>query len=52
MPGPVTREAILMDIKRVGSQPSAKGPRSGSRARCGSIHFFKHLIRHWFKAPA
>ena len=39
-----------MDIKRVGSQPSAKDLRSGSREQYGSIRFSRRLIRHWFKA--
>src|SRR6266567_1532026 len=30
----------------------AKGRRTGSLARCGSIHFFKRPIRRWFKALA
>ena len=41
-----------MEIKRVGSQPSTKGPPTGSLALCGSIRFFKLQIRHSCKVRA
>jgi hypothetical protein len=41
-----------MDIKRVGTQPSAKGQQSGSLAPCESIRSFRLPIRRWFRGPA
>jgi hypothetical protein len=40
-----------MEIKRIGTQPSVNGP-PGSLVRYGSIHYFRHPIRHLFRAPA
>jgi len=41
-----------MEIKRVSTQPSGRGRQSGSLARCGSIRFFRHPIRHGLRTPA
>ncbi len=35
-----------MEIRRAGSQPSAKGPQTGSLAAFGFIHCFRRPIRH------
>ena len=35
-----------MEIQRVGSQPSVKGPSDWFTGRCGSIRFFRRPIRH------
>ena len=36
-----------MEIKRAGSQPSAKGPAEWLPATCASIRFFRRPIRAW-----
>ena len=41
-----------MEIKRAGSQPSAKGPLTGSRAPFASTRFSRRPIPPSFKAPA
>jgi len=39
------RSSEEMEIKRVGSQPSAKGPSEWFTGRFASIRFFRHPIR-------